>query len=52
MAIDGVSFDWSFMTKDEEDDSESAMVATELALMAFSDSEVPINNASLNLVRP
>ena len=45
LAIDGVSYDWSFMTQDEEDDSESAMLATELALMAFSDSEVQINNA-------
>jgi hypothetical protein len=45
LAIDGVSFDWSFMTQDEEDDSESAMLATEHALMAFSDTEVHIDNA-------
>jgi hypothetical protein len=45
LAIDGVSFDWSFMTQDEGDDSESAMLATEHALMAFSDTEVHIDNA-------
>jgi hypothetical protein len=33
------------MTQEEEDDSESAMIATEVALMAFSDSEVHLNNA-------
>jgi hypothetical protein len=45
LAIDGVSFDWSFMTQDGEEDSESAMLATEHALMAFSDSEVHTDNA-------
>jgi hypothetical protein len=44
LAIDGVSFDWSFMTQDGEDDSESAMLVTEHALMAFSDSEVHTDN--------
>ena len=45
MAIDGVSFDWSFMGQNGEDDQESAMLATEHALMAFSDSEVYTDNA-------
>ena len=36
-----VSFDWGFMTKEDKDDSESAMVA----LMAFSDTEVRTDNA-------
>lgn len=38
LAIDGVSYDWSYMADEEEASPESAMIATELALMAFSDS--------------
>ena len=40
LAIDGVNYDWSFMADEEEAPKEAAMVATETALMAFSDSEV------------
>lgn len=47
LAIDGVSYDWSYMVAKEEAPSESAMVATEIALMAFFDSEVhSIENCS------
>lgn len=40
LAIDGVSYDWSFMADEAEALSEAGLVATEFALMAFSDSEV------------
>lgn len=40
LAIDGASYDWSFMADEEEASSESRFVATEFALMAFSNSEV------------
>ena len=42
LAIDGVGYDWSFMDKEEES-KDAALVATEFALMAFSDSEVHNN---------
>ena len=45
LAIDGVSYDWSYMADEEEAPTESAMVATELTLMAFSDSEVHSNDS-------
>jgi hypothetical protein len=44
LAINGVSYDWSYMADEEEASQESAMIATEHALMAFSDSEVHSNN--------
>ena len=44
LAIDGVSYDWSYMAEEEET-PDAALVATEFALMAFSDSEV-LNNES------
>nr|GEX66902.1 putative ribonuclease H-like domain-containing protein [Tanacetum cinerariifolium] len=37
LAIDGVGFDWSYMAEDE--------VSTNMALMAFSDSEITINGS-------
>lgn len=40
LAIDGVSYDWSFMADEAEALSEAGLVATKFALMAFSDSEV------------
>ena len=41
LAIDGVSYDWSFMADvDEEQSTEAGFIATEHALMALSDSEV------------
>ena len=41
LAIDGVSYDWSFMADEEEEPSDdAALMATEIALMAHSDSEV------------
>jgi hypothetical protein len=45
LAIDGVNYDWSYMADEEEASLESALVATKLALMAFSDSEVHSNES-------
>lgn len=45
LAIDGVSYDWSYMADKEEAPPQSAIIATEIALMAFSDSEVHSNNS-------
>lgn len=45
LAIDGVTYDWSYMAHEEEAPTESAMVVTELALMDFSDSEVHPNDS-------
>lgn len=44
LAIDGVSYDWSYIADEEEEPLESTMVATEIALMAFSDSKVHSND--------
>ena len=35
LAIDGVSYDWSFMVDEEVTSFEAGLVATEFALMAF-----------------
>ena len=45
LAIDGVSYDWSYMADEEEAPTKSTTVTTELALMAFSDSEVHSNDS-------